>query len=153
MTFLAKGENLARDSRARVEVESTYSGYSIKALTDGVRDTTSVPWNEAAWASDETGGPHWIKITFPQPVAVQELSIYWNIEGGVTYTSQHGTVVGWKETGEKVALGEFTNREAVAVTRVEFAPRKLKAIELRQPSRGGPETRPNLMWLSEIEVH
>jgi hypothetical protein len=153
VTFLAAGESLARDSRVRVDVDSTYSGYSTKALTDGVRDTTGIAWNEAAWASDETGGPHWVRITFPAPTTVQSLSAYWNIEGGVTYTSRRGTVIGWTESGEKVVLGEFNNQKAVPLTRVEFDSRKLKAIELHQPSRGGSEPRPNLMWLSEIEVH
>jgi hypothetical protein len=153
VTFLAPGENLARDSRVRVEADSTYSGYSTKALTDGVRDTTGVAWNEAAWASDETGGPHWIRITFPEPTKVHALSIYWNIEGGVTYASQHGSVIGYAESGEKVALGEFANEKPVPSTSVEFAPRKLKAIELLQTARGGSAARPNLMWLSEIEVH
>jgi hypothetical protein len=153
VTCLAAGESLARDSRVRVEVDSTYSGYTTKPLTDGVRDTTGVAWNEAAGASEESGGPHWIRITFPEPTTVQALSVYWNIESGVTYTSRHGTVIGWTESGEKVVLGEFTNQKAVPVTRAEFEPRKLKAIELRQPSRGGSEARPNLMWLSEIEVH
>ena len=153
VTFLNGDASFARDGRARVEVDSTYAGYTIRPLTDGVRDTTGVAWNDAAWASDETGGPHWVKITFPDPTVVRALEIYWNIEGGVTYTSQRGTVVGWTEAGEKVTLGEFTNHQPVPATRIEFQPRKLKAIELLQPSRGGPETRPNLMWLSEIEVH
>ena len=153
VTFLAVGESLARDSRVRIDVDSTYSGYSTKALTDGVRDTTGVAWNEAAWASEESGGPHWVRITFPEPTTVHSLSAYWNVEGGVTYTSRRGTVIGWTESGEKVVLGEFTNQKPVPVTHAEFDPRKLKAIELRQPSRGGSETRPNLMWLSEIEVH
>jgi hypothetical protein len=153
VTFLASGENLARDSRMRVEADSTYSGYSTKALTDGVRDTTGVAWNEAAWASDETGGPHWVRITFPEPTTVRALSIYWNIEGGVTYTSQHGSVIGYTESGEKVVLGEFTNQKPVPMTSTEFALQKLKAIELLQPARGGSEARPNLMWLSEVEVH
>jgi hypothetical protein len=153
VTFLAAGESLARDSRARIDVDSTYSGYSTRALTDGVRDTTGVAWNEAAWASEESGGPHWVRITFPEPATVRSLSAYWNVEEGVTYTSRRGTVIGWTESGEKVVLGEFTNQKPVPVTRAEFEPRKLKAIELCQPPRGGSETRPNLMWLSEIEVH
>ena len=153
VTFLTAGESLARDNRVRVETDSTYSGYSTKPLTDGVCDTTGVPWNEAAWASEETGGPHWVEITFPEPAMMHTLSVYWNIEGGVTYTSRHGTVVGWTESGEKVTLGEFTNQTVVPMTRVDFEPRKLKAIELLQPVRGGSDTRPNLMWLSEIEVH
>jgi hypothetical protein len=153
VTFLAAGESLARDSRVRIEVDSTYSGYATKALTDGVRDTTGVAWNEAAWASDETGGPHWVKITFPEPTTVLALAVYWNAEGGVTYTSRNGTIIGYTEAGEKVALGEFNNQKPVPMTNIEFAPRKLKAIELFQPARSGSETRPNLMWLSEIEVH
>ena len=153
VTFLAPGENLARDSRVRVEADSTYSGYTTKALTDGVRVTTGVAWNEAAWASDETGGPHWVRITFPEPTTVHALSVYWNIEGGVTYASQHGMVIGYTESGEKMALGEFVNQKPVPTTSTEFTPRKLRAIELLQPSRGGSEARPNLMWLSEIEVH
>jgi len=152
VTFLEKGESLARDSRVRVDVDSTYSGYTTKPLADGVRDTKGIAWNEAAWASEETGGPHWVRIAFPEPTTIHAMAIYWNIEGGVTYTSRRGTVIGWTESGEKVALGEFTNANPVAVTRVEFPPRKLKQIELRQPSRGGSATRPNLLWLSEIEV-
>jgi hypothetical protein len=151
--FLGDDASLARDSRVRIEVDSTYPGYTTKPLTDGVRDTTGIAWNEAAWASEETGGPHWVRIVFPEPKEVHALSVYWNIEGGVTYTSKSGSVVGISETGESVPLGEFANHQPVPVTQVEFAPRKLKAIELRQPPRGGSVARPNLMWLSEIEVH
>jgi hypothetical protein len=153
VTFLAAGDSLARDSRVRIDVDSTYSGYSTRPLTDGVRDTTGVAWNEAAWASEESGGTHWVRITFPEPTTVQALSVYWNVEGGITYTSRHGTVIGWTESGEKVVLGQFDNQKAVPLTRVGFDSRKLKAIELLQPPRGGSEPRPNLMWLSEIEVH
>ena len=38
VTFLGEGASLARDSRVRVEVDSTYPGYTTKPLTDGVRD-------------------------------------------------------------------------------------------------------------------
>lgn len=152
VTFLDDTASLGRDTRVDVEVDSTYGGYTTLPLTDGITDATGLPWNEGAWASEETAAPHWVRFVFPQPTALGELNIVWNHEGGVLYTSRRGLVRGRTYDGRLVPLGAFTNSAPVASTTVSFETLQLQSIELYQPVGGGPAARPNLLWLSEIEV-
>lgn len=152
VSFVGEDSSLARDSRVTLTVDSTYMGYGTKALTDGVIETTGLPWNEAAWASDETGDAHWVKIGFPAPTKVREMTIHWNVEEGVTYASRRGEVYGWMANDERVLLGKFENDAPKPVTKVAFEPIELKAIQLYQPPQSGAKDRPNLLWLAEVEV-
>jgi hypothetical protein len=152
VSFLDESASLGRDSRVTLDVDSIYGGYTTLPLTDGITDTTGLPWNESAWASEETAAPHWVRFRFPEPTAVSELRMVWNHEGGVRYASRRGVVRGRTQDGQLVELGGFTNTTAVESTVVSFEALQLQSIELVQPVGGGAAARPNLLWLSEIEV-
>ena len=93
-----------------------------------------------------------MRFRFPEPTAVSELRVVWNNEGGALYTSRRGFARGRTHDGQLVDLGGFTNATAVESTTLTFEALQLQSIELVQPVGGGPVARPNLLWLSEIEV-
>jgi hypothetical protein len=152
VTFLPAQANLARDSRVEVEADSTFSGSTILALTDGLSPTNLERGLPRSWASDETDAAHWVRLTFPQATAISELRLLWNFADGRHYTSRRGEVSGWTGTGEHVLLTTVNQMDDQAETRLEFETIQLKAIEFRQPRGGGSPHRPNLLWLNELEV-
>ncbi|MBU0679749.1 MAG: hypothetical protein KJ626_16730, partial [Verrucomicrobia bacterium] len=152
VVFLKKGASLARDSRIQVEVDNSYGGYNTEALNDGVVNIKGVPWNKAAWASGESGGPHWVRLQFPEPVEIGGCVLHWNMEGGITYTSRRGEIRVTTPDGEVVRTS-VSNDKPEPMTTVSFNPTAATRIEFYQQPGGGSEKRPNLIWLREIEVH
>lgn len=150
--FAGPNASAASVSGVQVITDSTYPGYATVALTDGTVDGTNLAWNEAAWASDDNGQPHFVRIVLPEPTELAEASIHWQQEGGVRYTSQRGSLVGVTAEGESVDLGSFENARPAAVTKITFPKRKWRSIELRQPANSGPKGRPGILWLSEFEL-
>lgn len=136
----------------RVTADSTYSGYTTAPLHDGVVDTAGLIWHEAAYASAETSDPHWIRYLFPSAQTSTAVTAYWNAEGGVAHASQRGEVWGLLPDGGMERLGSFDEPATGRATRVSFPATLLKGIEWRQPSSGGSVTRPNLLWVVELEV-
>lgn len=153
VNFLPPQDNLARDSRVKVEVDSTLSGYRTTALTDGVNPAGDQSEERVfTWASDESVAAHWVRMTLPQPTAISEMRLVWHQENGRPLTSQRGEITGWTATGERIALASVDRPGEEAETVIEFEGVQLHAIEWRQPSGGGAPRRPNLLWLNELEV-
>ncbi len=153
LEFLGGQDSLVRDSAVRVETSGDFPGYSPQPLRDGVtRPGPAAVFNQAAWASAESSSAHWVRFSFPEPVEISEVKIYWNHEDGVTYTSREGLVRGVTQDGREQELDSFSNDESTEVTTLTFEPALLSSLEIRQPARGGSESRPNLLWLTEIEV-
>lgn len=71
--FLDARASLSSEPGVQASVDSTFGGHSTKALNDGVADGENLAWNEAAWASEDGSGKHWVRLAFPAPVAVQEV--------------------------------------------------------------------------------
>ena len=80
------------------------------------------------------------------------MTVHWNREGGVVYTSRRGEVRGVTEAGKAVTLGSFTNSAPRPTTTIDFVPTRVRSIQLYQPSDGGAAERPGLMWLQELVV-
>lgn len=150
--FLPADASIVRDSRVIVEADSTFDGYSLDRLRDGVTDAAGLEWHEAAWASGESASPHWVRIRFPLPTAINEARIVWHAEDGVAYTSRRGEWVGLLAGGGTLPIATFEEHEPVAETIIRFDSVQLDGIELRQPAGGGSPARPNLMWLRELEL-
>ncbi|WP_269537106.1 discoidin domain-containing protein [Cerasicoccus fimbriatus] len=153
LQFLGQQASVVRDTAVLVETSSDFPGYGPSPLRDGVTEpTASMAFNEAAWASEESASPHWVRFEFPEPVEVSEVKLYWNHEGGVTYTSQEGVIRGRTVDGQRRLLTRFQNAETTNVTTVSFTPTTVASLEILQPARRGPQLRPNILWLTEIEV-
>ena len=153
LRFLGKNASKVRDSSVIVETSGSFPGYSTGPLRDGVtHPSEEISFNQAAWASEDSVAAHWVRFQFSEPQEVKEVTIYWNQEGGVTYTSQNGMIRGRRADGTLVDLGSFENQEEVAQTTVRFDPVLLSSLEVYQPPRSGSTTRPNLLWITEIGV-
>ena len=144
--------HLGMKAGVRVMADSVYGGYTTGPLIDGIVETAGLPWNEAAFATGESPAAHWVRFLLPAPERVSAVSLFWNSEGGETYTSRNLEVAGTLAGGERVLLAAVTNAEAQATTRISFEPRDVTSIEIRQPSGGGAKARPNLMWLREVAI-
>jgi hypothetical protein len=150
--LLAEAEpNLALLPGVMAKTDSSYQGYTPAALTDGVTDTAGLPWDKAAWASDDAAREHWVELTFPREVTLQTVLLYWAVDVGNTWTSCRYAIQvladgAWRD----VATVAGQSQRDLSVHR--FAPVATTRLRLLQPAGGGPVTRPNLLWLREIAV-
>lgn len=148
--------NLARS--ARVRVDSSFRGYSAAPLTDGVRnDVLEVGrWAEVAWASAEIPGEHWVELRWPEPVTVTQVDIYWALDRGRFFPSRQLILQAEGPDGQWQPVWELQWHRAghrISRTSITTAPFTTSALRLVQPPGGGPEGRPDLMWIAEIEVY
>ncbi len=154
VTFLGAHASVVRDSSVAVSTSGDFPGYTPQTLRDGVtRPGAEMAFNEAAWASEDVPGDTWVRFDFPSPIEVSEVKLYWNEEGGVRYTSQSGVVEGVREDGSTWPLQNYTSEQGAAVTTVSFDPARVVGLVIRQPDSQGPVSRPDILWLNEIEVH
>lgn len=153
VVFLDAVASLASQPGVKVATDSTFGGYSVAPLNDGIAETANLAWNEAAWASEDSPAEHWVRLSFPQPVAVGEVVVHWNREGGVTYTGREGMILGEVATGQELPIANWKSTPGSGQTRVTFPRQVLKSIRVVQnPNQGTPE-RPGIMWVSEIELN
>jgi hypothetical protein len=142
--------NLAR--QAAVTVDSNYTGYDATPLNDGLTEVADLHWAKQAWASAETGGEHFLLLTFKDPRRVSRGTVHWSLDAGVPWSSQEVWLQvpegdGWKTVATlQVHAPEPLSR--VALPQPVIADR----FRLLQPSGEGPAARPNLMWVREIEL-
>ena len=138
---------------AKVSVDSFYSNYAATPLNDGLTQTEGLHWTDADWASADEAKPHWIELTFPAPVLTSRVVVHWSMDAGVPRTSADLVVQvpadgGWQEA-KRVRLDEPASATAVRLDK----PVQGRKIRLWQPPGAGPQGRPNLMWVREVEVY
>jgi hypothetical protein len=153
VVFVDVHASLAADSGVAVSVDSTFGGYSPAPLNDGITDSENLAWNEGCWASDESPVAHWVGFGFPAPVTVGEVVIHWNHEGGITYAGREGVVFGAGPSGEEQVIAQWKSKPGDRATRITFKKQVLKAVRVQQNAREGAVERPDIMWVSEIEVN
>jgi len=144
--------NLARVAGVQVTVDSNYGGgYKPEPLNDGLIWPTNVHWTKYAWASAEGGGDHVIEFRWPNPVTVSRVIVYWNVDSAGAYAPArlqvHAAVgEGWRQ------IAEVEPNPTDAATTVTFDPVETAALRIVQPAGQGSERRPNLMWVTEVQV-
>lgn len=142
----------AEPGLAQVRVDSSYPDYpSIEPLTDGVRDLPgSGAGNDVTWASAENDQPHWIEVHLKEKRALKEVTVYWARDTVISRRIE----VQVQENGEWRAQAA-TAADAAALRRCQtlrFAPIDTDRFRVYQPSNSGPESRPGLMWVLEVEA-
>ena len=154
VVFLDARASLSSEPGVQVSADSTFGGYATKALHDGVADGENLAWNEAAWASEDGPGEHWVRLAFPKPVAVREVVIHWHREGGVTYTGREGLILAEVATGQELVIANWRAGKAdERSTRVTFPRQVFKSLRVVQNPGQGVAARPGIMWVSEVEVN
>jgi len=143
--------NIGRE--ATVTVDSAYSQYTERPINDGiVHVPEDAHWTEESWASKAEEGDHWIELAFEQERTVKRVVIYWSMDAGTPKTSQEVRLQvlegeDWRTVQTVMPAG--LEQETV----LELAePVSTDRLRLLQPAGRGPQARPNIMWVREVEV-
>lgn len=140
---------------ARVEVDSSYDGYSATPLTDNewdVRRIAAMKYNEGNWASAETSTPHWIELNFEQPVRLAALYVYWGFDRNRFMPSRRAELQVMDERGHWQTISRMEPDKDYDRMAFEFAPVSARRLRVFQPAQQGPQNRPFIMWVREVKV-
>ncbi|HVF50418.1 MAG TPA: protein kinase [Pyrinomonadaceae bacterium] len=140
---------------ARVEVDSSFEGYDAAPLTDGIIDVRRIAalrYNRGNWASAETPVAHWIEVHFERAERVAAVYVYWGFDRTRYVPSrrvelQTPDAQGAWQTIATLKSGDDHDRAAF-----EFAPVETTRLRIFQPAQQGPQNRPFVMWVREIQV-
>lgn len=140
---------------ARVEVDSSFDGYTSAPLTDGevdVRRISAMRYNQGNWASAETQGPHWITLTFDNAVRLAAVYVYWGFDRNRYMPSRRVELQLPDETGEWRTVNSLEPGNDHDRIAFDFAPVKTTSMRIFQPVQQGPPNRPFVMWVREVKV-
>src|SRR5215207_6137091 len=138
-----------------VAVDSTYGGYNTRPLTDGVTDVREIAakrYNQGNWVSAESPEPHWIELRFEKPERVTAVYVFWGFDRDRYMPSRRVELHapdgggGWKTVATLEPGGNFDR------TAFEFAPFVAERVRLFQPAQAGPQNRPFVMWVREVQA-
>ena len=140
---------------ARVEVDSSYDGYTATPLTDNewdVRRIAAMKYNEGNWASAETPQPHWIELSFDKPVRLAAVYIYWGFDRNRFMPSRRVELQTRDERGRWQTVSRMEPGKDYDRMAFEFAPTSTTRARIFQPAQQGPPNRPFIMWVREVKV-
>ncbi len=164
-------KNLAyKDNGAVVTVDSIYPGYGTDALNDGWYATNDnhnqANWARESWASMDMATDHWVAFDFKATKDVSSVVIHWANDNDTYYSPQEVLVQIW--TGEDwQTISTWTNapeeeggdyQAFLQTLTLEFDTVATERVRIFQPKgkgcadRYGDPLRPNVMWVSEIEI-
>jgi len=144
--------NLARAEGVEITGSGNYpGGYTPAALADGLIWPEGVHFTVRAWASVEAGGDDWAQFHWPQPMTVSRVTIYWQVYQGRSQAARQVLVQVPEGEGWRTAVEAAPSPEDAATT-IEFEPVRTGALRIVQPAGQGPEFRPNLMWITEVQI-
>lgn len=137
----------------RLSVDSNFSGYQPDVLADGRINPDTPDWTRVAWASADDPRPHWIRMDFPAPRRVGKVTVHWALDGGVRYRSRDVRVeVRDGESWKAVDLHEEGIDANNERTVFSFEPVTAESLRIYQPASGGPAGRPDILWVTEVQV-
>jgi hypothetical protein len=137
-----------------VTVDSSYDGYNARPLTDGVTDVREIAakrYNQGNWVSAESPEPHWIELRFEKPERVTAVYVFWGFDRDRYMPSRRVELhapdgAGWKTVATLEPGGNFDR------TAFEFSPFVAERVRLFQPAQAGPQNRPFVMWVREVQA-
>lgn len=134
-------------------VDSFFPGYAPRPLNDGYLNDRRLDWTKIAWASAENNRDHWVIIDFGEVKDFNEIRIYWALDGNKFWASKNFTIQKL-ENNEWVDIKAITNNpQGEELTTIILDEVAKAQIRIFQTKGNGPESRPNLMWISEIEIY
>ncbi len=136
--------NMAMDPKTVVETSATRDDYDKKALNDGQIDRR-LPWRIAAWASTEDKTDKFASFSFAAPTKLKRAIIYWE-----SVPAKFSIEVGDGGTWKSVA--EVKPNSDVSVVDLSGAG-EVKKLRVVQKAGEGHSSRPELMWVREIELY
>ncbi|MET0625466.1 MAG: protein kinase, partial [Pyrinomonadaceae bacterium] len=138
-----------------VRVDSSYDSYNARPLTDGVTDVREIAakrYNLGNWVSAESPEPHWIELDFGRPERVTAVYVFWGFDKERYMPSRRVELQtpdgagGWRTVSTLEPGGNFDR------TAFEFQPFVAERVRLHQPAQAGPQNRPFVMWVREVQA-
>ncbi len=148
------------EEKARVTVDSTFSGYRVEVLSDGKWIEPGKEFQHElghpdrlgnggnTWASADTAVEHWIRLDWPRPVTVNEVEIWWSLDEWWPRAFR----VEWLRDGEWLPASG-PRRWLIATARqsiVPVGPLTTRSIRILQAAGGGGAR--GLMAAQEVMV-
>jgi len=135
---------------ATITVDSTYSGYTTAPIDDGNTDAGA---KDTTWASAEsTTSPHWVLFTFPSPISISSVDIYWGYSQVMqVYMASQEVQVQYWDGNQFITAATITNSGPVDTSSVSFSPVTTTRLRLYQPVNMGPSGYSEVMWLAEVD--
>jgi heme exporter protein D len=140
---------------ARVEVDSSFDGYTSAPLTDGeidVRRIAAMRYNQGNWASAETQVSHWITLDFDGAVRLAAVYVYWGFDRNRYMPSRRVELQLPDASGEWRTINRLEPGNDHDRIAFDFAPVTTTRARIFQPVQQGPTNRPFVMWVREIKV-
>ena len=136
--------NAAMDPKTVVETSATRDDYDKKALNDGQIDRR-LPWRIAAWASTEDKTDKFASFTFAAPTKLKRAIVYWE-----SVPAKFSVEV--SDGGDWKRVAEVKPDSDVSVIDLSGAG-EVKKLRVVQKAGEGHSSRPELMWVREIELY
>ncbi|NLE66065.1 MAG: CRTAC1 family protein [Lentisphaerae bacterium] len=157
LIFAANASAADKATMLRPDKVATDScGYEVenKMLCDGVREP--IRWQEAWISTEWTESPRWAELSFTSEVPVRTVAIFWGVDEGAPAASRAYSIQAWQTnaaTNAFVNILEVKNGKPAARSVHTFKPVTSKRFRVWQPVGGGIASRPNAMWIAEIELY
>lgn len=132
---------------------SVYPGYYAASLVDGVKDKDALSWRKRAWASWEKKDTHQLKFELPETTSASRLRITWAWDNGQIHTSRNFRIEVRPEGQENdwIEVADYADHTE-AITTVDLNDNHFTALRVFQEIGGGSSSRPNIMWIEQIEL-
>lgn len=140
----------------RVQVDSSFDGYSALPLTDGETDVKRIArlrYNEGNWASAETNEAHWIELSFAKPTRIAAVYVYWGFDKNRFMPSRRVELQSTGEQGDWRAISTIEPNNDHDRMAFDFPPLTTERLRIFQPIQQGPPGRPFVMWMREVKIY
>lgn len=128
---------------------SNFGGYTVEPMFDSATDRSQHHWSKAAWASGEDGAAPWLSLTFSEPQQGGTLAITWHDAAGPSREFRVEVRAGEKDKWRDADIRHNNRRR----TTVHPLPKQaFRELRITQPPDGGSAGRPNLMWITRLEL-
>jgi hypothetical protein len=135
---------------------ASFDGYTLTPVVDGARKKQELEWADAAWASTEDDSVHGIEIQLGKPKQGGRFQVTWaydaNGDPKIHWWPSRNYVIQVKEKAgdDWKTVVEVKNNQSIvschALPRTPFS-----FLRIYQTSGGGPASRPDIMWIGQVE--
>lgn len=144
-------------AKTRLLATAPFLEYYLTPVVDGIKRRKDLSWQEAAWASEEDDSPHGIEIQLGQAQRGGRFQVTW------AYDTNGDEKVQWwvsrdyviqvkgKAGDEWQTIADVKNNQSV-VSSHPLPETSFSFIRIYQLAGGGHPSRPNLMWVGQVEL-
>ena len=144
-------------AKTKLMATAPFAEYYLTPVVDGIKRRKDLSWQEAAWASEEEDSMHGIEVHLGQPQRGGRFQVTWaydtNGDEKVRWWASRDYVIQVKEKAgdEWQTVADVKNNQSV-VSSHPLPETAYSFVRIYQLAGGGHPSRPNLMWVGQIEV-